>query len=410
MPEFFNVLPPAQALDVLKQHIRVIVDDEAVDTAKSLGRILAENVLSPEELPAFPRSAMDGFAVRARDTFGATEGMPAYLTVVGEAPMGEAPLVATSTGEAAGVHTGGMLPNGADSVVMVENTQQVDATNIEVVRPVAPGENVIQRGEDVRAGDTVLEAGHRLRPQDLGGLLALGITTVRVTRRPRVAIVSTGDELVAPSEAPAPGQVRDVNTYTIAALTLEAGGDPVPMGIVPDDYEAQQEAARAGLAHGDILIFSAGSSVSVRDMTADVFNSLGQPGVLVHGISLRPGKPSIVALLDGVPAFGLPGNPVSAMTVFDLLVRPTIGLLSGRNDPPAPRTVLARLTRDVASAPGREDYFQVRLVPDGDDMCADPVFGKSNLIYTLVRSHGTVKVPMESAGLYAGQNVSVAVY
>ncbi len=410
MPEFFNVLPPAEALEVLKQHLWVAVEGETVDTAQSLGRILAESVRSPEELPAFPRSAMDGFAVRARDTFGATEGLPAYLKVVGEAPMGEAPRVATFTGEAATVHTGSMLPNGADSVVMVENTQQVDGTTIEVVRPVAPGENVIQPGEDVRAGDPVLEAGHRLRPQDLGGLLALGITTVRVARRPRVAIVSTGDELVTPNETPTPGQVRDVNTYTIAALTAEAGGEPVPVGIVPDDYEAQQEAARTGLERGDILIFSAGSSVSVRDITADVFNSVGQPGVLVHGISLRPGKPSIVALLDGVPAFGLPGNPVSAMTVFDLLVRPTIHLLSGRKEPSAPRSVRARLTRDVASAPGREDYFQVRLTPDGDGLSADPVFGKSNLIYTLVRSHGTVKIPMESAGLYAGQEVSVVVY
>ena len=410
MPEFFNVLPPAQALEVLKQHLRPEVRSEIADTSQALGRVLAEDICSPEDLPAFPRSTMDGFAVRARDTFGATEGLPAYLTVVGEAPMGTAPEVTTSTGESAIVHTGSMLTRGADAVVMVENTQRVDDSTIEVVRPVAPGENVIQPGEDVRATDPVLEGGHKLRPQDLGGLLALGITTVRVAHRPRVAIVSTGDELVEPGETPGPGQVRDVNTYTISALITEAGGEPVAVGIVPDDFEAQQEAARRGLEMGDILLFSAGSSVSVRDMTAEVFNSLGKPGVLVHGISLRPGKPSIVALLDGVPSFGLPGNPVSAMTVFDLLVRPTIHLLSGRNEAPVPRTVVARLLRDVASAPGREDYVQVRLIREGDGLCADPVFGKSNLIYTLVRSHGTVKVPMESAGLYAGQDVAVVVY
>jgi molybdopterin molybdotransferase len=412
MPEFFNVLAPSDALEVLKQRLSLTIRQEPLNTAEALDRVLAEDIYSPEDLPAFPRSAMDGFAVRAQDTFGASEGLPAYLDMVGEVPMGPAQQVRISLGQAAGVHTGGMLAQGADAVVMVENTQRVDEATIEVVRPVAPGENVIQVGEDVRTGELILERGRLLRPQDLGGLLALGITRIKAAPRPKVAIVSTGDELVEPGQTPGHGQIRDINTYTISALVARAGGIPLPLGIVPDDYEAQREAARRALDQGDILLFSAGSSVSARDMTADVINSLGEPGVLVHGVSLRPGKPTILGVVEGKPAFGLPGNPVSAMIVFDLLVRPIVFLLGGYSHPtpPLPQTVNARLLRDIASASGREDYVQVRLVQGEGGLCADPVFGKSNLIYTLIRADGTVKVPLDRGGLYAGEEVAVLLH
>jgi molybdopterin molybdotransferase len=412
MPEFFNVLAPSDALEVLKQRLSLTIRQEPLNTAEALDRVLAEDIYSPEDLPAFPRSAMDGFAVRAQDTFGASEGLPAYLDMVGEVPMGPAQQVRISLGQAAGVHTGGMLAQGADAVVMVENTQRVDEATIEVVRPVAPGENVIQVGEDVRTGEPILERGHLLRPQDLGGLLALGITRIKAAPRPKVAIVSTGDELVEPGQTPGHGQIRDINTYTISALVARAGGIPLPLGIVPDDYEAQREAARRALDQGDILLFSAGSSVSARDMTADVINSLGEPGVLVHGVSLRPGKPTILGVVEGKPAFGLPGNPVSAMIVFDLLVRPIVFLLGGYSHPtpPVPQTISARLLRDIASASGREDYVQVRLVQGEGGLCADPVFGKSNLIYTLIRADGTVKVPLDRGGLYAGEEVAVLLH
>ena len=410
MPEFFNVLPPDDALHVLLQRLDRRVDRERLPAHKALGRVTAEDIAAPEDLPAFPRSTMDGFSVRASDTFGASEGLPAYLEVVGEVPMGVAPEISLSPGQAAGAYTGGMLAENANAVVIVENTQAVDESAIEVVRPVAQGENVVQVGEDVRSGDPVLPAGRAIRPQDIGAMLALGITEVLVNRRPRVAIVSTGDELVAPADAPGPGQIRDINTYTISALVEQAGGTPIPIAVVEDEYEAQRAAAVKGLAEGDMLLFSAGSSVSSRDLTAAVMASLGSPGVLVHGVSLKPGKPTIVALLDGKPAFGLPGNPVSAAVVFDLLVRPTIYALSGRSEPTEAPTVRARLLRDVASAAGREDHVQVRLVRNDGELCAEPVFGKSNLIYTLVRADGTVKVPLDKGGLYAGEEVEVRVY
>jgi molybdopterin molybdotransferase len=410
MPEFFNVFAPDVALQTLLDRLQTRLGTEMIPTDQAPGRVTAQAVLASEHLPAFPRSTMDGYAVRARDTFGASESLPAYLEVVGEVRMGQAPDITLATGQATVAYTGGMLARSADAVVMVENTQTIDATAIEVLRPVAPGENVIQVGEDVRIGEVIVPAGGLLRPQDIGGLLALGITQVQVRCRPRVAIVSTGDEIVAPETTPTPGQIRDINTYTIAALVAQAGGVPVPMGVVKDDYEAQRQAAVEGLAQADMLVFSAGSSVSSRDMTVQVLDSLGPPGVLVHGIAHRPGKPTIIALLEDKPAFGLPGNPVSAMIVFRLLVRPTLYALAGCSQVPQPRTVQARLTKNIPSVTGREDHVQVRLSCINGTLRAEPVFGKSNLIYTLIRADGVVVVPLDQGGLYAGAEVSVQLY
>ena len=410
MSEFFNVLAPGDALNALLEQLEPRVESELVPTHEALGRVTSRAITSPEDLPASPRSTMDGYSVRSSDTFGASEGLPAYLEVVGEVPMGKAPEVELSTGQAATAYTGGMLARTADAVVMVENTQNADGSTIEVLRPVAPGENVIQTGEDTRSGDEVLPIGHVVRPQDIGGVLALGITELSVSRRPIVSIVSTGDELVSPERTPGPGQVRDINTYTISALVERAGGTPATVALVGDGYETQRNAAVEALSVGDMLVFSAGSSVSSRDLTADVIASLGSPGVLAHGIAHKPGKPTIVALVDGVPAFGLPGNPVSAAIVFDLLVRPTIYALAGCSSPPEPPTRLARLTRDIPSQAGREEHVQVRLAHDNGELCAEPVFGKSNLIYTLIRADGTVVVPLDKGGLYAGEQVEVRLH
>ena len=274
MPELFSVLPPAKSLKVLLDHLPELVRTESVITANALDRVLAESLAAPSALPSFPRSTVDGYAVRAADTFGATESLPAYLAVSGEAPMGCAPKVTVGPAQAAVVYTGGMIPAGADAVVMVERTQKLDANNIEVLRAVAPGENVIQVGEDVKEGEPLLGPGHVLRPQDIGGLMALGITEVKVAAKPRVAIVSTGDEVVPPDAVPGPGQVRDVNTYPVAGLVARAGGVPLPQGIIPDDFDALFSAARQGLDAADALVISAGSSVSTRDLTADVVQKL----------------------------------------------------------------------------------------------------------------------------------------
>ena len=387
-----------------------ISESEALPTASSLGRVIAEEILSPEDLPEFPRSSMDGFSVRARDTFGASESLPALLEVVADIPTGSGAHTALNPGQAAVAYTGGMLADQADAVVMVERTQPADSRSIEVLRPVAPGENVIQAGEDVCAGDLLFRPGHALRPQDIGGLLALGIDNVPVLRRPKVAIVSTGDELVPPDARPESGQIRDINTYTIAARVAQCGAQPIIIGLVPDQYAPQLEAARNGIDSADMLIFSAGSSLSSRDMTASVFNQLGEPGVLLHGISIKPGKPTIVAVADGKPLFGLPGNPVSALVVFDLLVAPAIHVLSGARGQPIANTIDAILTDDIPSESGREDYVPVKFSNSRGTLHAAPVFGKSNLIYTLINSDGIIQVPADSGGLYSGEKVSVHLY
>jgi molybdopterin molybdotransferase len=410
LKELFNVLTPGDAFAKLAPYLRGPRATERIRTQDALGRVLAEALHSPGSLPTFRRSTMDGFAVRAADTFGSSEALPAYLTVIDEVLMGRPAERSPKLGEVVRIATGGMLPDGADAVVMVENTQDVDESTIEVLRPVAPGENVIQVGEDIGPGDLLLAAGHSLRPQDIGGLLALGIVEVQVATRLKVGIISGGDEIVAPDREPGPGQIRDVNSYTIASLVERAGHTPILMGIVPDIYEELERAAREGLEQVDLLILSAGSSVSTRDMTAQVIASLGTPGVLVHGVSLKPGKPTILAMIGDKPVFGLPGNPVSCMVTFDLFVAPTLHRLAGRVDTDHRQSVAARLSRNVASAPGREDYFQVRLDRRPDGLWAEPIFGKSNLIYTLVKADGMVRIDLDTSGLNEGQWVQVILF
>jgi molybdopterin molybdotransferase len=307
-----------------------------------------------------------------------------------------------------------MIPSQADAVVQVEHTQSVNPGaeapfpfEIEIYRAVAVGQNVIQIGEDIAAGARILPTGAILRPQEVGGLLALGLETVRVARRPRVIILATGDEVVPPTANPAPGQIRDINSYTVAGQVVRAGGIAIVSGIIPDDLEALQRTTAAALAQGDMVVLSAGSSVSSRDMTVDVIDGLGEPGVLLHGVATRPGKPTIVGVVAGKPVLGLPGNPVSAMIQFDMFGVPAIYALLGIAGPPPPPTTRARLSHNIASETGREDYVPVRLEHTATGMAAIPVFGKSNLIYTLVQADGVVKVPINQGGLLAGEWVEV---
>lgn len=410
MPEFFDLVSPDEARASLFESLSIEVQTETIRTEQAIGRVTAASLGSPMALPAFPRSTVDGYAVQAKDTLGASESLPAYLTIIGEVLMGQAATVEVGPGQTAIVHTGGMIPSGADGVVMVERTQKLDDQNIEVLRPVAAGENIINVGEDILEGEEILPQGHLLRPQDVGGLLAVGLTEISVAHQPRVALIATGDEVIPPSQPLGPGQVRDINTYTLSGLVQRAGGVPWPMGIIPDRFEALKDAAAKGLAEADVVVMSAGSSVSVRDMTGDVINELGEPGVLVHGISFRPGKPTVLAVCNGKPVIGLPGNPVSAMVVFNLLVTPLLWHLQGLARLPEPQIVKARLARNVASVAGREDRVQVRLEQREDGLWAEPVFGKSNLIFLLVKADGMIKVPLDKTGLNAGELVEVRLY
>ena len=413
--EFLQLLPPQDALQRWLPHLDIHPQPEAVELRAALGRALLAPIIAPHPLPAFPRSTVDGYAVQAADTFGASEGLPAYLRLAGEAPMGSAPSFQLVRGQCALIHTGGMLPVGADAVVMLELTQGARPGEMEILRPVAPGENVIQVGEDVKAGEEVIPAGRRLRPAEIGGLAALGFTRLEAARQPRVAVLSSGDEVVPPQSEPGPGQVRDVNTYTLSGLVESAGGVPVSYGIFPDQVEALYTGARQALEECDLVLITAGSSASTRDLTAEVINRLGPPGVLVHGVNVRPGKPTILAacaVKDGrrKPVIGLPGNPVSALVIAGLFVAPLVRLLQGLPVSQIQPQISAVLALNLPSTAGREDWAPVRLASGPSGTIAEPVFGKSNLIFTLVRAEGLVRIPPAATGLSAGETVTVFLF
>lgn len=408
MPEFLELLPPPEAL---QRWLAALPETQpAVDqapTAQALGRVTALPVIAEYPLPSFPRSTVDGYAVRAADTYGASEALPAYLALIGEAPMGACVDLPVGRGKCVLIHTGGMLPAGADAVVMLEYTQAARPGEIEVLRPAAVGENILAVGEDVQAGEQVLPAGFRLRPPEIGGLMALGITHLAVVRRPRVAVLSSGDEVIPPERPLEPGQVRDVNSYSLSALIEQAGGEAVRYGIFPDRLEALQAGAAQALAECEAVLITAGSSASVRDLTAQVIDALGRPGVLVHGVDVRPGKPTILAVCGGKAVVGLPGNPVSALVVARLFVSPLLRRLLGQASRSLEASISACLALNLSSQAGREDWVAVRLVDTAAGPTAEPVFGKSNLIFTLARADGLVRIPPAATGLEAGQIVQV---
>lgn len=403
MAEFFNVLPPDEACSHWCSQMTHRPPVEYVSAREALGRITAEAVTSREALPAFRRSSVDGYAVRATDTFGASDALPAYLRMAGEILMGQRAEVDVEQGTAVLIHTGGMVPDGADAVVMIEHTQLVGGGEIEVLRPVASGENVIQVGEDIAPGMEILPAGHCVQPHDVGALLALGLAySIPVVCRPRIDLFSTGDELVPP-ETPELriGQIRDINSSIIWALCERAGADARIHPIVRDEPDALYTRLAEVFPETDLIVVTAGSSVSVRDTTADTINRMGEPGVLVHGVAARPGKPTILAVVDGKPLIGLPGNPVSALVMFTLFGVPAIAQLLGTEEPRRTHLMM-RLAANVPSAAGREDYVPVRLVEREGELWAEPVFGKSNLIFTLVGADGLLKVPLNTTGLREG--------
>lgn len=422
--EFFSTVTVGQALDRFRPARRTAVEQIATAaSAEALGRVPADDVVAPSDLPGFARSTVDGYAVRAADTFGASEGLPSYLDVIGAVRMGELPDLEVPPGGAVTMPTGGALPRGADAVVMVEHTQVTMPGAVEVVRPVAAGDGMVRADEDVAAGTVLVPAGRPLRSQDLGVLAAAGVTGVTVHARPRVAVLSTGDEVVPADTATlAPGQVRDATASALAGSIVSAGGVAELRGIVPDDAGALDDALRAALGDGvDLIVVSAGSSVGARDETAGVVAGLGEPGIVVHGLAVKPGKPTLLAECDGVPIIGLPGNPLSALVVFRLVGVPLVWRLAGCAQPPPEPTTRAVLARPIASAAGRLDVVQVRLAdasvaPARDTVgagvlpVAEPLLGASALLSLLTRADGYVVVPEPATGLAQGIEVAVTRY
>ncbi|HBT88254.1 molybdopterin molybdotransferase MoeA [Desulfobacter sp.] len=380
---------------------------EELHTLDAFSRVLAKDLVAGENLPGFRRSCMDGYAVNAASTFGASESGPAWLSIKGTIAMGDIPDFELARGEAARISTGGMLPAGADAVVMVEHTEAIDEQSIEIYKSVAPLQHVIDVTEDFAKGQTVIEKGRLMRPQEIGLAAGLGHTRIWTYKVPRVGIISTGDEVIPVDKSPEPGKIRDINSYSLSALVTQAGGEPVRYGIVKDDPDALKSVCKKALAHTDMVLLSGGSSVGTRDYTVEVLSNLPDTEILVHGISVSPGKPTILARSGHTPMWGLPGQVVSAMVVFQVVVTAFLHRLRGLSRPVLQVKTSARLSRNLASSQGRRDFIRVVLEEDGRDLVARPILGKSGLIRTMVQADGLLEIGEHVEGLEKGSMVDI---
>jgi molybdopterin molybdotransferase len=411
MPEFLKLFSVSEAKRLFFDTIsKNSFSTEFIDTLHSVGRVTSEPIVAKEYLPAFSRSSMDGYAVRAVDTFGTNESLPGYLKIIGELPMGVQPTLTIHSGETALIHTGGMLAEGSDAVVMLEQSHATQQGELEIFKPVSAGENVIFKGEDVKPGDVVIPQGKVIRPADAGGLFALGYTQVKVVKKPLIAILSTGDEVIPVDQTPKLGQVRDINSGSLAALVEQSGGEAILYPIIPDKRDQMEREIRKAYSEGDAVLVTAGSSASSRDITAEVIQGLGNPGVLVHGINIRPGKPTILAVCNGKPVIGLPGNPISAMVIAQFFVKPLISWMMGSTAETILPMIKAILTVNLASQAGKEEWIPVRLIRKETHFDAEPIFFKSNLIFQLSNADGLMKIHEDETGKSANSEVEVLLY
>jgi len=408
---FFRVISSARFCELLMTFTPV--PSETLPLGDCLGRVLAEDILSGEDIPALDRSCMDGYALRAADTFGAGEGNPAYVELARSAAIDEVVSRLLSSGECMGIATGGSLPPGADAVIMVEHTQMLGDTTVEIRKTVTPGENVMLRGEDVSEGQVALPAGRRVRPQDVGLMAAIGRLEATVFRRPRCGILSTGDELVPVECAPRPGQIRDVNSHTLACMARQAGAETRATGLIPDQREALEAALARSLEENDVVFISGGSSIGTRDLTIEVLESFADSEILAHGVSISPGKPTILARVGGKPVLGLPGQVTSAQIVMLVFGQPLLVHLggdAGAFDPARRIMRPARLGANLSSKPGREDLVRVRLEEQDGELVAMPRLGKSGLLRTMLDADGLVRLDASLEGMRAGQDVDVWIF
>ena len=406
MDHFFNVKTLDQVMENLSRF--VCMGTETVSVTDSTSRILAQDITASLDIPGFRRATMDGYAVAAKSTFGATESNPSWLEITGEVKMGETPAFSLKSGFAANISTGGMLPVGADSVVMVEHTETIDETSVEIYKSVAPLQHVIDADEDFAKGEVVLQKGSKIRPPEAGLAAALGYSQIKVYKRPMVGIISTGDEIIDVTQNPGPGQIRDINSYTMAGFVKEAECVPRLYGIIKDDLTALIKTCETAFKECDMVLISGGSSVGVRDFTIDVLSKIEKSEILAHGISISPGKPTIFAKAGNKPLWGLPGQVVSAMVVFKIVVLPFLEKLKGVNSSFTKNlTIRAKLTRNVASTQGRQDFVRIRLVKKEDKFFAEPVLGKSGLIKTMVQADGLLEIGENVEGIEKDSIVNI---
>jgi len=408
---FFKVVTPQEALRALLQVSPV--GTERIPTVRARARVLAEDLYSSVDLPHFHRAAMDGYAVKAKNTFGASQSLPAYLKFAGVVEMGKEATQLLGAGEAIRISTGGMMPPESDAVVMVEYTDETDAGLVEIHRSVSPWQNVIQIGDDIKKSELVFQRGRRLRAHDLGALTGVGISSVLVYMRPRIALISTGDEIVDADTDPMPGQVRNINQHSLAGLIEGCGGELRDWGVIRDDKDQLIRAIGEALQWSDLVLLSGGSSMGAKDIALEAILSFPDSEFIFHGISVSPGKPTIFAKACGKPIMGLPGYPVSALVIFDLFAAPVLRKIGGEEVTGInqfPKTLRATLKTNIASQVGREDYVRVTLERDSERWLATPLPSKSGAIFTLVKADGMVRIDLNQDGLEQGEEVEVILF
>ncbi|MFZ5966384.1 MAG: gephyrin-like molybdotransferase Glp [Bacillota bacterium] len=386
----------------------IALECETVHITEALGSVLYEPIYAPICLPEFDRSTVDGYALQTKDTFGASESLPTFLNIIGKVEMGKEARYQVRSGEAVYVPTGGMMPQGADGVVMIEYVENLDQSTIAVYRSVSPGDGMIRRSEDIKTEQLMLNKGRILKPQDIGGLAAVGITEIKVFKKPRVSILSTGDEIVDPTALVKPGQIRDINTYALAAMVKEMGGEVIFTKVIHDDYEMIRSHVAEAVENSDIVIISGGSSVGTKDVTAKVIDSMGDPGVFVHGVAIKPGKPTIIGKAKGAAVFGLPGHPVSAMVVFRIFGGYLMNKLLSLYDKQQ-FDIDAVSEVNIPSSPGKETYQMVTIEERDGMYVAIPIHGKSGAISLMMKSHGYIRIAGGKEGIQKGERVKVVI-
>ncbi len=398
---FLKVVPVEKALESARD-IAVLTGEETIPLRKSYGRILAHDIYTDNEIPEFSRSSVDGYALIASDTFDASNTNPAILVIRGEIRIGQPVTTPLINGDGYYIPTGGMVPPGTDAIVMIEHCSR-EGDHLLIKKPVAPGENLVKAGEDFGKGEKIFSGGRKLSIQDTGALAATGIVSVPVRKKPKIGIISTGGELVSPELNPGPGQVRDVNSSICYAFLVENNCSPIEYGIVSDNVPELKEILLTALNECDAVLISGGSSKDVHDITSQVISDLGK--VIVHGIALAPGKPTIIGQINKIPVIGLPGHPASAFVVLKIIVMELINRMLGSKSKDSYR-VKAHMETSVSSVRGREDY--VRVVLYGNNAVSVP--GKSGLLNTLVRSDGMIKIPAQADGIEKGDLVEIQLW
>lgn len=382
---------------------------EEIEILEAEGRILSEDIHSKLNVPHFRRSTVDGYAVISKDTYGASESLPMFLEVLGEVEMGKAADMKVTTDKAVYVPTGGMIPEGADAVVMVEYVEKLDDTNITISRPAVLKENIIDVGDDIKENQKTLSKGIRLRPQDIGVLSSIGVYKVKVFKMPSISIISTGDEVIDPKEELQLGKIKDINTYTLSAMAREIGLNIVERRVVKDNKELLKNTLKECIEKSDMVMLSGGSSVGTKDITKIVINEMGEPGVFVHGVAMKPGKPTILAKVYNKPLFGLPGQPASAMIAFKVFVEYFIKNIFNL-DEYEDRFAEASMTTNIHSAPGKETYQMVYLEKEDGEYKARPVYGKSGMITLMSKAKGYIKIDEDKEGIKEGEKIRVNLF